>query len=122
MWVCLNAFLEFSRGAAKGKSQPFMLAAQSLASILGKNKDTPNEEAVYDYVSLVDNFVPHADYLTINISSPNTVGLRELQGRAALEHLLSHVHQQRLMSQELHKKQCPHSCQTCARPDQLGIG
>jgi dihydroorotate dehydrogenase len=74
---------------------------------LGKNKDTPNEEAVYDYVSLVDNFVPHADYLTINISSPNTVGLRELQGRAALEHLLSHVHQQRLVSQNLHKKNVP---------------
>jgi dihydroorotate dehydrogenase len=74
---------------------------------LGKNKDTPNEEAVYDYVSLVDNFAPHTDYLAINISSPNTVGLRELQGRAALEHLLSHVHQQRLVSQELHKKQVP---------------
>jgi dihydroorotate dehydrogenase len=74
---------------------------------LGKNKDTPNEEAVYDYVSLVDNFAPHADYLAINISSPNTVGLRELQGRAALEHLLFHLHQQRLVSQELHKKQVP---------------
>ena len=67
---------------------------------LGKNKDTPNEEAVYDYVSLVDNFARHADYLTINISSPNTVGLRDLQGRAALENLLSHLHQQRLVSQE----------------------
>ena len=74
---------------------------------LGKNKDTSNEEAVYDYVSLVDNFAPHADYLAINISSPNTVGLRELQARAALETLLSHVHQQRLVSQELHKKQVP---------------
>ena len=74
---------------------------------LGKNKDTPNEEAVYDYVSLVDNFAKHADYLAINISSPNTVGLRQLQGRAALEHLLSHVHQQRLVSQVLHKKTVP---------------
>ncbi|MDO9301462.1 MAG: quinone-dependent dihydroorotate dehydrogenase [Anaerolineales bacterium] len=74
---------------------------------LGKNKDTPNEQAVYDYVSLVDSFAPHADYLTINISSPNTVGLRELQGRAVLETLLSHLHQQRLVSQELHKKQVP---------------
>ncbi|MDO8754896.1 MAG: quinone-dependent dihydroorotate dehydrogenase, partial [Anaerolineales bacterium] len=74
---------------------------------LGKNKDTPNEEAVYDYVSLVDNFAQYADYLTINISSPNTVGLRELQGRAALENLLSHLHQQRLVSQEMHKKQIP---------------
>ncbi len=74
---------------------------------LGKNKDTPNEEAVYDYVSLVDNFARHADYLTINISSPNTVGLRDLQGRAALENLLLHLHQQRLMSQVQHKKQVP---------------
>jgi dihydroorotate dehydrogenase len=74
---------------------------------LGKNKDTPNEKAVYDYVSLVDSFAPHADYLAINISSPNTAGLRELQSRAALEHLLFHLHQQRLVSQELHKKQIP---------------
>ena len=74
---------------------------------LGKNKDTPNEEAVYDYVALVDNFSPHADYLAINISSPNTAGLRELQRRAVLETLLSHLHQQRLVSQELHKKRIP---------------
>ena len=74
---------------------------------LGRNKDTPNEGAVYDYVSLVDNFAQYADYLTINISSPNTVGLRELQGRAALETLLSHLHQQRLVSQQLHEKQLP---------------
>jgi dihydroorotate dehydrogenase len=74
---------------------------------LGKNKDTPNEQAVYDYVSLVDSFAPYADYLAINISSPNTAGLRELQGRAVLETLLTHVHQQRLVSQELHKKSVP---------------
>jgi dihydroorotate dehydrogenase len=74
---------------------------------LGKNKDTPNEQAVYDYVSLVDCFSPYADYLAINISSPNTVGLRELQGHAVLETLLSHLHQQRLVSQELHKKRVP---------------
>jgi dihydroorotate dehydrogenase len=74
---------------------------------LGKNKDTPNEDAVYDYVALVDNFAQYADYLTINISSPNTVGLRELQGRAALESLLSNLHQQRLISQEAHKKKLP---------------
>ncbi len=74
---------------------------------LGKNKDTANEEAVFDYVSLVDNFARYADYLTINISSPNTVGLRELQGRAALESLLSHLHHQRLISQEAHKKHLP---------------
>jgi len=74
---------------------------------LGKNKDTPNEQAVYDYVSLVDSFAPYADYLAINISSPNTAGLRELQGRAVLETLLNHVDQQRRVSQELLKKRIP---------------
>ena len=74
---------------------------------LGKNKETQNEDAVFDYVSLVDVFSRYADYLTINISSPNTVGLRELQGRAALESLLSHLHQQRLVSQKEHEKNIP---------------
>jgi dihydroorotate dehydrogenase len=62
---------------------------------LGKNKSTPNEEAVLDYLTLLQNFAPYADYLTINVSSPNTVGLRQLQGRAALEGLLTQLHAQR---------------------------
>jgi dihydroorotate dehydrogenase len=62
---------------------------------LGKNKDTPNEEAVLDYLELLQCFAPCADYLAINISSPNTVGLRQLQGRAALEGLLTQLHTQR---------------------------
>jgi len=55
---------------------------------IGKNKDTPLEEAPGDYAALVDRFAPLADYLVINVSSPNTVGLRRLQGKAALERLL----------------------------------
>ncbi len=55
---------------------------------LGKNKDTPLEEAATDYIELMRTFAPLADYLTINISSPNTVGLRRLQGRDMLENLL----------------------------------
>lgn len=74
---------------------------------LGKNKDTPNEEAVFDYLSLLQNFAPYADYLTINVSSPNTVGLRNLQGREALEKLLAQLHQQRLIEQTQHKKRVP---------------
>jgi len=62
---------------------------------LGKNKDTPNEQAVLDYLSLLQDFAPIADYLTINVSSPNTVGLRQLQGRDALEGLLTQLHAQR---------------------------
>jgi dihydroorotate dehydrogenase len=55
---------------------------------LGKNKDTPLEEAGRDYVDLMRRFIALADYLTINVSSPNTVGLRRLQGRELLDSLL----------------------------------
>ncbi len=58
---------------------------------LGKNKDTPNEQAADDYVALVRRFAPVADYLAVNVSSPNTPGLRALQTRAALTALLSAV-------------------------------
>jgi len=62
---------------------------------LGKNKDTPLEEAANDYVTLMHNFMFYADYLTINISSPNTVGLRRLQGREMLEQLLGAIQAER---------------------------
>ena len=58
---------------------------------LGKNKDTPLEEAANDYISLMHTFAPLTDYLIINISSPNTMGLRRLQGREMLENLLGEV-------------------------------
>jgi len=66
---------------------------------LGRNKSTSNEQAAYDYLSLLQSFAPLADYLTINVSSPNTEGLRRLQGRAELESLLGHLHAQRLLEQ-----------------------
>ena len=62
---------------------------------LGKNKDTPLEEAAKDYVELMRRFMFPADYLTINISSPNTVGLRRLQGREMLEGLLGEIKMER---------------------------
>jgi dihydroorotate dehydrogenase len=74
---------------------------------LGKNKDTPNEEAVLDYLELLQSFAPYADYLAINISSPNTVGLRQLQGRLALEALLMQLHAQRQLEKEKLDKQLP---------------
>jgi dihydroorotate dehydrogenase len=55
---------------------------------IGKNKDTPLEEAAGDYLALLRLFAPLADYLAINVSSPNTPGLRSLQTRQALERLL----------------------------------
>jgi dihydroorotate dehydrogenase len=58
---------------------------------LGKNKETPLERAAEDYVALVKTFSPLADYLAINVSSPNTIGLRRLQGREMLEKLLDAI-------------------------------
>jgi dihydroorotate dehydrogenase len=55
---------------------------------IGKNLTTSLEHAGEDYLSLVKTFAPLADYLTINVSSPNTPGLRMLQTRGALEALL----------------------------------
>jgi dihydroorotate dehydrogenase len=74
---------------------------------LGKNKDTPNEEAVLDYLELLQCFAPYADYLAINISSPNTIGLRQLQGRAALEGLLTQLDIQRKMEEKALEKRIP---------------
>ena len=62
---------------------------------LGKNKDTPLENATSDYISLLRQFTPLADYLAINVSSPNTVGLRHLQGREMLEGLLGAIAKER---------------------------
>lgn len=56
---------------------------------LGKQKETPLEAAAADYVAVMRAVYPFADYLAVNISSPNTPGLRELQGGRYLDHLLS---------------------------------
>jgi dihydroorotate dehydrogenase len=62
---------------------------------LGKNKDTPLENAASDFITLMRKFTPLADYLAINVSSPNTVGLRRLQGREMLEGLLGAIAKER---------------------------
>src|SRR5512139_2937703 len=74
---------------------------------IGKNKSTPNEEAILDYLALLQIFAPLADYLAINISSPNTVGLRQLQGRAALEGLLTQLDIQRRLEEKKLEKRLP---------------
>jgi len=56
---------------------------------IGKNRDTPLESAVDDYLTLLRIFAPLADYLAVNVSSPNTPGLRSLQTRPALEEVLA---------------------------------
>ena len=55
---------------------------------IGKNKDTANERAASDYLYCLERVYPLADYVTVNISSPNTAGLRELQEEQALRQLI----------------------------------
>ncbi|MFN3749741.1 MAG: quinone-dependent dihydroorotate dehydrogenase [Thiobacillus sp.] len=74
---------------------------------IGKNKDTPNAHAVDDYLACLDKVYPHAHYVTVNISSPNTQGLRELQKDDALDALLSALkHRQSDLAQQ-HGKYVP---------------
>ena len=63
---------------------------------IGKNADTPIERAADDYLIGLDAVYPHADYVTVNISSPNTKNLRALQGEHELGELLGQLQQRRL--------------------------
>lgn len=75
---------DFVAAKLAGKRPPNLI----LGVNIGKNKDTPLERAGEDYVTLLRKFVSLADYLTVNVSSPNTLGLRRLQARDTLESLL----------------------------------
>ncbi|HEY8609225.1 MAG TPA: quinone-dependent dihydroorotate dehydrogenase [Noviherbaspirillum sp.] len=74
---------------------------------IGKNADTPIERAVDDYLHCLGKVYPYASYVTVNISSPNTKNLRQLQGASELDSLLStlKLEQRRLADQ--HKRYVP---------------
>ena len=61
---------------------------------IGKNKTTPDEQALADYLLGLRAVYAYADYVTVNISSPNTPGLRDLQFGESLEHLVAGVKQE----------------------------
>lgn len=61
---------------------------------MGKNKVTPNAEAIKDYLICFEALFEHVDYFVVNVSSPNTPGLRELQDKAPLTNLLKKLKRQ----------------------------
>lgn len=69
---------------------------------IGKNKDTPNEKAPEDYERCLEALYPHVDYVSLNVSSPNTAGLRELQETEALGFLLKKIHARREALRQKH--------------------
>src|SRR5690606_40604610 len=62
---------------------------------IGKNADTPIERAADDYLAGLEGVYPHADYVTVNISSPNTQNLRSLQEGSELPELLKALREKR---------------------------
>ena len=74
---------------------------------IGKNKDTPNENAADDYLACLRKAYPVADYVAVNLSSPNTPGLRDLQGAEASARLLDTLKQEQQKLAREHGKQVP---------------
>jgi len=74
---------------------------------IGKNKDTPNENAASDYLICFKTLYPYVDYFTVNVSSPNTPGLRELQDKEPLTHLLSSLQKENMANKPLFLKIAP---------------
>jgi len=101
----LDAFLVNVQKAQfrhKGGDTPMLLGLN-----IGKNAVTPIENAVDDYLICLNGVYPHADYVTVNISSPNTKNLRELQSDEALDALIGAVAQRRNELAQQHGKQVP---------------
>lgn len=81
----------FNNGGAKAAAERIRKASSSIliGGNIGKNKVTPNEQAVDDYVKCFHDLFDVVDYFVVNVSSPNTPGLRELQDKAPLLHILN---------------------------------
>ncbi|MBZ0086809.1 MAG: quinone-dependent dihydroorotate dehydrogenase [Thermomonas sp.] len=74
---------------------------------IGRNKNTPNKEAAGDYVHCLRHVYPLADYVAVNISSPNTAGLRELQEEQALRQLVGTLRDEQERLAGIHGKRVP---------------
>jgi len=75
--------------ALEGRLRRSWPAAVPVGVNLGKNKDTPNDRALEDYLGMMEIFRHRCDYFVVNVSSPNTPGLRDLQDRGFIRELLA---------------------------------
>ena len=98
----------FNSGGLKRFLQNLTTDDSAIVGInIGKNKITPNDSAIDDYLSALTAVYTHADYVTVNISSPNTAALRELQNREPLNELLTAIKQQQQTLHEQHQQYTP---------------
>lgn len=85
----LDAFIaNVKQSTVRAQGKPMLLGLN-----IGKNAATPIEDATSDYLTCLEGVYPHADYVTVNISSPNTKNLRALQSDEALDSLLGAIAQ-----------------------------
>ena len=91
---------------ARFRTQPGE-APMLLGLNIGKNASTPIDNATSDYLECLEGVYPHADYVTVNISSPNTQNLRALQGDAALDGLLGAIAERREVLAQNHGRRVP---------------
>lgn len=88
---------------------------------IGKNFDTPMERAVDDYLACLDKVYPVADYVTLNISSPNTKNLRALHGREELDGLLGPVAERREALAGRHGRHVPIALKVAPDLDEASV-
>ena len=89
------------------RAHSFRAAGGILGLNIGKNAATPIEDAARDYLAGLEGVYPHADYVTVNISSPNTQNLRALQSDAALDALLGALKRRKSELAKQHRRQVP---------------
>ena len=89
---------------------------------IGKNADTPIAAAADDYLFCLDKVYPHADYVTVNVSSPNTRQLRDLQGGDALAELLEKITRRRQQLARQHRRRVPLALKIAPDLDEGAIG
>jgi dihydroorotate dehydrogenase len=94
--------IEYAGKKPKTPQNPMILGLN-----IGKNAATPIERAVDDYLICLAGVYPYADYITVNISSPNTKNLRALQSDEALDGLLGAIAERRAALAQEHKAQKP---------------
>lgn len=99
----LDAFIaNVRRSQTRAQGKPLLLGLN-----IGKNATTPIEDATRDYLQCLEGVYPHADYVTVNISSPNTQNLRSLQSDEALDALLSDLAAHREKLTATHGRRVP---------------
>jgi dihydroorotate dehydrogenase len=92
---------------ANVRRSSFRSRGRILGLNIGKNASTPIEDATADYLLGLAGVYPHADYVTVNISSPNTKNLRALQGDEALDRLLAAISGRRAELAQEHGRRVP---------------